>query len=109
MQDLLQVRAYSDADFSDSDNSLINRIEEYLLVQGKIIDSKSVIFDVGCGPGNITERLSARWPYSRIIGIDGSEAMLAVARNRKKQGSSGDDLSKVNYYNCEGAIINVGG
>lgn len=82
MQDLLQVQAYAEADFSESENSLIKRIEEILDLESKQLGSKSLIVDLGCGPGNITERLSTRWPFSKILGIDGSEAMLAVARPR---------------------------
>lgn len=38
--------------------------------------------DLGCGPGNSTELLAARWPAADITGIDSSEAMLASARER---------------------------
>lgn len=40
------------------------------------------IFDLGCGPGNSTELLSARWPNARTVGTDNSEAMLKSARER---------------------------
>lgn len=38
--------------------------------------------DVGCGPGNSTELLAARFPKAEIIGIDNSPAMLEEARRR---------------------------
>jgi trans-aconitate 2-methyltransferase len=38
------------------------------------------IADLGCGAGNVTRILAARWPRARIVGIDNSEAMLAQAR-----------------------------
>jgi len=38
------------------------------------------IVDLGCGPGNSTAVLRARWPDAGIIGIDQSEEMLAEAR-----------------------------
>ena len=38
--------------------------------------------DLGCGPGNSTELLAARFPGARVTGIDTSEDMLAAARAR---------------------------
>ena len=38
--------------------------------------------DVGCGPGNSTELLTARWPEADVLGLDTSETMLAEARKR---------------------------
>jgi trans-aconitate 2-methyltransferase len=40
------------------------------------------LVDLGCGTGNVTERLAQRWPETRISGIDSSAAMLAEARRR---------------------------
>lgn len=108
MQDLLQVQAYSDADFSESDNSLIHRIEEVLFQESKKLDSKSLIVDLGCGPGNITELLFSRWPTSEIMGIDGSEAMLALARQRKNQMNSTEAEIRINYCCCDFSSLGNG-
>jgi trans-aconitate 2-methyltransferase len=40
------------------------------------------IIDIGCGPGNSTELLAARWPAAEIVGLDSSAAMLEEARAR---------------------------
>jgi trans-aconitate 2-methyltransferase len=40
------------------------------------------IFDLGCGPGNGTELLAAAFPRAKIVGLDLSDNMLAVARVR---------------------------
>jgi trans-aconitate 2-methyltransferase len=37
------------------------------------------IIDLGCGPGNSTALLAARWPKARLTGMDNSEDMLAEA------------------------------
>lgn len=41
---------------------------------------QGAIFDLGCGPGNITAKLSARWPDRVIVGVDSSAEMLDAAR-----------------------------
>jgi trans-aconitate 2-methyltransferase len=38
--------------------------------------------DLGCGPGNSTELLAARFPGAEVVGIDSSDNMLAKARER---------------------------
>jgi trans-aconitate 2-methyltransferase len=44
--------------------------------------SPSVVYDLGCGPGNSAELLARRFPAARITGLDTSEAMLDHARKR---------------------------
>ena len=39
----------------------------------------AVVYDLGCGAGNVTAALAARWPRARIIGVDDSAAMLSQA------------------------------
>jgi trans-aconitate 2-methyltransferase len=39
-----------------------------------------VIWDLGCGPGNITEIIHQRWPEARVTGLDNSPDMLKQAR-----------------------------
>ena len=44
------------------------------------LDHPHAIYDLGCGPGNITRLLAERWPGAAVTGIDSSGDMLARAR-----------------------------
>jgi trans-aconitate 2-methyltransferase len=46
------------------------------------LQSARLVYDLGCGPGNSTELLAARFPAAQIIGIDNSAPMLEAARQR---------------------------
>lgn len=44
-------------------------------------DAPKRVADLGCGPGNSTALLAARWPDAALEGIDNSREMLSDARN----------------------------
>jgi trans-aconitate 2-methyltransferase len=44
------------------------------------LERPRTIVDLGCGTGNVTRLLAARWPDARIVGIDSSPVMLQEAR-----------------------------
>jgi ubiquinone/menaquinone biosynthesis C-methylase UbiE len=41
-----------------------------------------LILDIGCGSGQVAERLFEACPGAEIVGVDSSEPMLAMAKNR---------------------------
>ena len=43
-------------------------------------DAPARVIDLGCGPGNSTALLAARWPGARLFGLDNAPDMLATAR-----------------------------
>lgn len=51
------------------------------------------VVDLGCGPGNSTALLRARWPGARVTGVDNSPEMLA--RARQDSAESGPDIEWV--------------
>jgi trans-aconitate 2-methyltransferase len=48
------------------------------------IDARTAI-DLGCGPGNSTELLAARFPNAAVRGLDSSPDMISAARRRLPQ------------------------
>jgi trans-aconitate 2-methyltransferase len=42
-------------------------------------ESPRRVVDLGCGPGNLTATLAARWPDAEVVGIDSSASMLESA------------------------------
>jgi len=79
MDDPDQARAYADADFSRSDLAMVERLLE---LHGP--DLGEAILDLGCGPGNLTFPLAKLCPAARVLGVDGSGAMLAIAEARRQ-------------------------
>lgn len=39
-----------------------------------------LVYDLGCGPGNSTALLKARWPEAVVIGLDNASAMIEEAK-----------------------------
>jgi trans-aconitate 2-methyltransferase len=42
--------------------------------------SPATVVDLGCGPGQLTASLAARWPDANVLGIDSSGEMIARAQ-----------------------------
>ena len=92
-----QVISYSKADFSEGENNLINQINDYLINNNINFDKEELIVDLGCGPGNISEKLSLKWPNAQVVGIDGSKEMIRIAELNKKNSSNRSRLKNLNY------------
>jgi trans-aconitate 2-methyltransferase len=46
----------------------------------------ALVVDLGCGPGELTLGLAARWPGARVVGVDSSPQMLARAAEQDPEG-----------------------
>lgn len=50
------------------------------------LGGEEVVLDAGCGSGRVTAELERRLPRGRVVAVDGSEAMIAKARERLGDG-----------------------
>ena len=96
-----QVISYADADFSEGENNLINQIHYYLSRNSICLTESDLIVDLGCGPGNISEKLSIMWPNTDVIGIDGSKEMILRAELNKKMLLNQGKLKKLSYIHSD--------
>lgn len=72
-----QAQAYAEADFSETDDRFVKRFSQLF---GP--DFAGEVLDLGCGPGNIALRMVRAFPSCTVTGLDGSAAMLDIARTR---------------------------
>ena len=77
MEEQEQVKAYAEADFSESNYRFIELVSESINpgFSGKALD-------LGCGPGDISYRFAKQFPDCTIDAVDGSKPMLDYAAKR---------------------------
>jgi len=97
MEEKEQVISYDEADFSEGEVNLINQIDHYLLRKNISLGEKDLIVDLGCGPGNISEKLAIKWPNTEVIGIDGSKEMILRAEYNKNISNNQKKLKNLLY------------
>jgi tRNA (cmo5U34)-methyltransferase len=72
---------------TESYDSLIRRsVPRYEEMMDRLVEysppSPERILELGCGTGNLTVRLAARFPGAALSSVDASSEMIAVARSR---------------------------
>ena len=92
-----QVISYDEADFLEGELNLINQINHYLFINNISLDKKDLIVDLGCGPGNISEKLAIKWPNTEVVGIDGSKEMILRAEYNKSISTNQKKLKNLRY------------
>ena len=45
------------------------------------LSDPNLIYDLGCGPGEVTQIIANRWPNATVIGVDNSPEMVAKAKS----------------------------
>lgn len=79
MDEAEQALAYARADFEEPNSRFLTLFEE------RLGTPSGVMLDLGCGPGDIPLRVVRRYPGVEVHGLDGAEAMLALARDALAQ------------------------
>lgn len=74
MEDEAQAAAYAGADFSASNTWFVEQ------VIADFADRLREVVDLGCGPADVPLRLARALPAVRVTAVDGSAAMLDLAR-----------------------------
>jgi len=79
MGDEAQAAAYAEADFIQVNQGFVDRFRACFptAVGGAMVD-------LGCGPGDIPVRFARALPDFTVTAIDGSEPMIALARQAVK-------------------------
>ena len=103
-----QVISYDEADFSKGEDELINQIYYYLKKNNISLSDKDLIVDLGCGPGNISEKLSIKWPYTEVVGVDGSVEMIQKAESNKINFKNQKKLHNLHYICSDIKYIELG-
>lgn len=76
MGDLEQAKAYDAADFSGAHNRRVDVFRELAPPHAL----RGAMLDLGCGSGDLIFRFLSALPECTVVGIDGSNAMIELAR-----------------------------
>lgn len=104
MVDPGQAEAYAAADF----DAAHSRIVETFGVCFPGVEVTGTVLDLGCGPGDISFRFAARYPGSSVVGVDGSPAMIRLARQRKARETGSADRVRFIEGRLPGASLPAG-
>lgn|SRR5574342_980408 len=90
MTDEAQAVAYARADFVQVNQGFVDRFRACFpkAVAGTMVD-------LGCGPGDIPVRFARALPDISIIAVDGSEPMIALARQAVKEAGVEERVSAI--------------
>jgi SAM-dependent methyltransferase len=87
MDEPTQAEAYAAADFAEAHNRIVEGFAAYF----PGVEVAGHVLDLGCGPGDISFRFAMRFPGVTVTGVDGSAAMIELARQRQARETGLDD------------------
>ena len=94
MEEMEQALAYAGADFAEPHNRVVSLFTEKF----PGLELTGTVLDIGCGPGDVSARFVRRFPGIRLVGLDGSAAMLTLAeRNRAAETAIAE---RITYLHC---------
>ena len=103
MDDLEQAKAYADADFEAAHSLFVERMGQAL--PGLPGSGRSL--DLGCGPGDISFRVARALPGWQVDAVDGSVAMIDLARERAGREAEGARLKFHHAYLPTDALVDA--
>lgn len=84
-----KVQEHFDSEAQHYDNLILTLIPHYnkmtdILIEGLPFDGKKYlnVLDLGCGTGNISQKIKIRFPTAHITCVDLSENMINIAKNK---------------------------
>jgi SAM-dependent methyltransferase len=104
MDDPLQAEAYAAADFAEAHSRIVETFG--LCYPGVEVEGK--VLDLGCGPGDISFRFAARFPGCTVTGVDGSAAMIELARQRQTRETALGERVRFIEGRLPGALLPAG-
>ena len=90
MVDPEQVRIYSEADFEEENQGFVDR---FLSSCDDL--NHATVLDLGCGPGDIPIRLARGHDTVKILGIDASQPMIALAEQAVRKAGFSERITLI--------------
>ena len=106
MDEAEQARAYSEADFADSHQAVVEHFAQRF-GDFDAFDGARVI-DLACGPADVTTRVARAFPSATFVGVDGAEAMITLGRERIARDGLADRITLVCHFLPDPALRALG-
>src|SRR5262245_52005199 len=99
MEEADQAAAYAAADWSESHGKIPGYFRDRFpgFSRGRVID-------LGCGTADVTVRFAKEFPGITVVGVDGSEAMLAFGRRHVRSAGMDSRITLEHRYLPDAAL-----